>query len=187
MVLSVVKAAALQFFRAVLSVIMAGLGVTAILAILPLLMFPAFLILPFPRMVAIHVVPFAIFVFLVVPMLAIAPRLFPLRTALLTDHALLFLAHFPLLVAIVGAMHFFALLKLALLPHLRVMIVPVGYEGVLRFGGERWRGKIRRIRKKALGCGGIGIAQGQAGQQCSGTKIWNVFHVFSSKELLNPV
>lgn len=130
MILSVVKAAALQFLGAVLPVIVARLGMAAILVIFPPLMFPTLLILLFPRMVAIPIVPFAIFVVPVVPMLPVAPCLFPLHTALFPDHALLILAHFLLLVAIVGPVPFFSLFKLALLPHLFPVIVTVGHKGV---------------------------------------------------------
>lgn len=144
MVLPIVKAAALQFLRTVLAIVMAGLGPTVVLAIF--------------LMIAVPVVPFAVFMIPVVPMLAVTSCLFPLRAALLTDHTFLLLAHFFLLVTIVGTVHFFALLKLALLPHLFALIVPIGHESLLGFGRVRWSGKIRRIWKKRAGCGGMGVA-----------------------------
>ena len=95
MILAVVKAAALQFFGAVLPVIMAGLGMAVILVVFPPLTFQPILIVLSSRMIAIPVVPLAILAIPVVPMLAVATGLFPLRAALLADHAFLFLAHFP--------------------------------------------------------------------------------------------
>ena len=88
------------------------------------------------------------------------------------------LAHFPLLVAILGAVHPFAPLKLALLPHLFPVVVPVGHKRVLRSGGVGRDRNVRRVRQKMTGSGCIGVAQGQAGQQRSGTKACNVFHGF---------
>ena len=178
MILAVVKAAALQFFGAVLPVIMAGLGMAVILVVFPPLTFQPILIVLSSRMIAIPVVPLAVLAIPVVPMLAVATGLFPLRAALLADHAFLFLAHFPLLVAILGAVHPFAPLKLALLPHLFPVVVPVGHKRVLRSGGVGRDRNVRRVRQKMTGSGCIGVAQGQAGQQRSGTKACNVFHGF---------
>ena len=129
-------------------------------------------------MIAIPVVPLAVLVVPVVPILAVTTGLFPLRAALLADHAFLFLAHFPLLVAILGAVHPFAPLKLALLPHLFPVIVPVGHKRVLRAGGVGRDRKVRRVRQEMTGSGCIGVAQGQAGQKRSGTKACSVFHGF---------
>ena len=93
----------------------------------------------------------------------------------------------PLLVAILGAVHPFAPLKLALLPHLFPVVVPVGHKRVLRSGGVGRDGNVRRVRQKMTGSGCIGVAQGQAGQQRSGTKACSVFHVFFLKALISAV
>lgn len=183
MILAVVKAAALQFFGAVLPIIVAGSGMAIILMSFPPFPFPVVL---FPRMAAVPVVPFAVLVIPVVPMLAVTPGLLPFHAALLTDHALLFLAHFLLLVTILGAVHPFALLKLALLPHLFPVVVPVGYES-LQSRGMRRDGEIQRVRQKSAGGGGIGVAQDQAGQQRPGTKACNVFHGLFLKSLVSAV
>ena len=76
MILAVVKAAALQFFGAVLPVIMAGLGMAVILVVFPPLTFQPILIVLSSRMIAIPVVPLAILAIPVVPMLAVATGLF---------------------------------------------------------------------------------------------------------------
>ena len=60
MILAVVKAAALQFFGAVLPVIMAGLGMAVILVVFPPLTFQPILIVLSSRMIAIPVVPLAV-------------------------------------------------------------------------------------------------------------------------------
>ena len=187
MILAVVKAAALQLFGAVLPVIMAGLGMAVILVVFPPLTFQPILIVLSSRIIAIPVVPLAVLVVPVVPMLAVTTGLFPLRAALLADHAFLLLAHFPLLVAILGAVHPFALFKLALLPHLFPVVVPVGHKRVLRAGGVGRDRKVRRVRQEMTGSGCIGVAQGQAGQQRSGTKACNVFHVFFLKSLISAI
>ena len=186
MILAVVKAAALQFFGAVLPIIVAGSGMTIILMRFPPFPFPPFPVVLFPRMVAVPVVPFAVLVIPAVPMLAVTPGLLPFHAALLTDHALLFFAHFLLLVTILGAVHPFALLKLALLPHLFPVVVPVGYES-LQSRGMRRDGEIQRVRQKSAGGGGIGVAQDQAGQQRPGTKACNVFHGLFLKSLVSAV
>ena len=87
MILAVVKAAALQFFGAVLPIIVAGSGMTIILMRFPPFPCPPFPVVLFPRMVAVPVVPFAVLVIPVVPMLAVTPGLLPFHAALLTDHA----------------------------------------------------------------------------------------------------
>ena len=81
MILAVVKAAALQFFRTVLPIIIAGPGMAIILMRFPPFPFPPFPVVLFPRMAAVPVVPFAVLVIPVVPMLAVTPGLLPFHAA----------------------------------------------------------------------------------------------------------